>query len=698
MPVSSPSYFPPQRTADRIVGLNAGTGQTGNRVFLAGLSAGQYTQSINDLYVIGDLALSGGTAASPITDTNFSGTIAVGSSALAVATSLTAGGGNAGPCIVIGRNAVALAAKFSSSIVIGDSALSSFVNAGNASVGKNVLIGNNLGTNVTAVIATNWNRLVVVGHGALNPSLASTIDAVDCVIIGQNACGTVANSGGLAIAESVIIGSGAGAVFNSGQAEVYVGHGAGGSVSASGVLNNVLIGHSVAGAATVKNNVVVGGGQAIANNAIENVIVGANLGAPPNPAGQGNIFIGASAGSGDANNSGNFGIWLEHVGAARHTALVGNMSTGNLVLGNSTPGTNRDTAGAGATNIVKLIAGTKGASNPIGGGYFYITGANNDLHFVNSAGADSTLSTGSASGNGGSPTPANTQTFTGSGTWTKPTIGNWVRVIAIGGGGGGGSGASIVSGTASSGGAGGGGGAYVDTTFPLSAFAGNVTVTVAAGGTAGAAASNAAGNPGGVGGTTTFGTFLQAFGGGAGQGGASAANSGGGAGGGYSAAGAAGAGGTGGTGGPGAGSGGSGAAGGTDPDAFDGGAGGAGCASAGAGLAGGVSQGAGSGGGSGAGLAAAPVSQNGGAGGNQPSQNLTAPAGGAGAGGPGTAPNAWVAGTGAAGGASSAAASGFAGGTGAIGGGGGGGGSSISTQTSGAGGAGGPGFCVVITY
>src|ERR1700730_4631821 len=110
------------------------------------------------------------------------------------------------------------------------------------------------------------------------------------------------------------------------------------------------------------------------------------------------------------------------------------------------------------------------------------------------------------------------QVFTASGTWTNPGAGRTVRVICIGGGGGGGSGGSIVSGTASSGGGGGGAGGYMEATFPSSALAGSVTVTVGASGTAGATATGAVGNGGGVGGNTTFDSLVTAFGGGGGAG------------------------------------------------------------------------------------------------------------------------------------------------------------------------------------
>lgn len=92
------------------------------------------------------------------------------------------------------------------------------------------------------------------------------------------------------------------------------------------------------------------------------------------------------------------------------------------------------------------------------------------------------------------------QTFTASGTWTKPTGATWVLVEAWGGGGAGGR--ADTDDTAS----GGGGGAYVSHMFRASALGATVSVTIGAGG----ASANVAG------GNTTFGAHLTARGGGGG--------------------------------------------------------------------------------------------------------------------------------------------------------------------------------------
>lgn len=286
------------------------------------------------------------------------------------------------------------------------------------------------------------------------------------------------------------------------------------------------------------------------------------------------------------------------------------------------------------------------------------------------------------------------QTFTASGTWTKP---GWAalrpdavtRVVLIGGGSGGGSGARVASGTACSGGSGGGGAGSSRFTFLTSDLAAAAGVVVGAGGAGGAAQTvdSTDGVNGSIGGTTYVTDLLTAMPAG------------------YQLRANPSTVGTGGKAGATAAQGVSGAS--TNPGS-SGGAGNNGAA----GSSGGTATGypfSPAGGGGGGGITSAPAATAGGAGGHtsNATQGTSATgAGGTAGGGAGGAPN-FVSyldgasvgpGGGGGGGGANTGGQGGAGAAGQnYGGGGGGGGSSLNGAASGAGGAGAPGVAVFIT-
>jgi hypothetical protein len=107
---------------------------------------------------------------------------------------------------------------------------------------------------------------------------------------------------------------------------------------------------------------------------------------------------------------------------------------------------------------------------------------------------------------------SDSQVFTISGTWTKPTGVKFVNVVCIGAGGSGGSGYGAGDGL---GGGGGGGGAVTLGTFLASSLNVAETITVGVGGT-GVAGKTGAGNNGNNGGISSFGAWIKAGGGGGG--------------------------------------------------------------------------------------------------------------------------------------------------------------------------------------
>lgn len=109
------------------------------------------------------------------------------------------------------------------------------------------------------------------------------------------------------------------------------------------------------------------------------------------------------------------------------------------------------------------------------------------------------------------------QTFTASGTWTRPDSGNTVTARCIGGGGGGGEGNSTRRPK------GGGGGGYSTGTYTRTALPATVAVTIGAGGAGG----NGQPGSGSAGGASSFGAYFTAGGGAGGDGSGSGTTAGG---------------------------------------------------------------------------------------------------------------------------------------------------------------------------
>lgn len=443
MPVSSPSYFPPAGGGGQVVGTTAGNGATGVRTFLAGANAGKFTEPVNDLIVIGDNADSGGTVGAPITDTNLAGLIVIGSQAFkaCVAAAGNFGASFNGPSTVVGFNCAPLLSDSNSNTFFGSNQLTSYVYNGSTVTpnAANVVVGEQASANLSSGTAGSYQGYVRNVHIGFNCASGSSVGApqnkgfADNVIIGYKAVSGVVSSGvlgGPQVSQNVVIGSQAASLL-------------GNVNSGTGSAKNVLIGYAIAAGGDANNNVQVGYnitgggtfnttiGESATGGSDSNVVIGGRGAGRQLPGSLNSRCVAIGAGAGFFGDTANDQFLLEtYDGATRRTLMYGLFGQGSpagIVVGFSSPATNRDLPGF---NILKLLNGTVTGVAPVGGGFFYSLAGR--LHWVDTGNVDWVL-TGTAAGQlASSLTGFTNNAAAAAGTLTNaPVAGNPTKWIPI---------------------------------------------------------------------------------------------------------------------------------------------------------------------------------------------------------------------------------------------------------------------------
>jgi hypothetical protein len=399
VPVSNPSYFPDQRGNGSVIGITAGRDALGANNFLALSNAGN-NSDVADLIVIGN-GSGGGGMVDPLLD----GTVIIGGEMLPVLVSTTGLRPTTFPVVAIGSNMATNLTELDSAVWVGSDLFNGLGLTAGAKASTLVVIGHQIYS--TANPSQNAQSSVLIGVN-IQGSQTGDSSVQSSVLIGidmfQGAADTV-TSGCLLMGNGIFISSNVTGELNG---TIALGNGIELPLASS---NNVLIGVQVGSSdqtGTTNSNVGIGNEVKFTGNF--NVAIGSQASVPNNGAAGsaiGCVLIGTKAGTTVSDTAGLTNLLVIESsttaagGGNVPSALVyGQFTSGNVILGNSVDGTNRDFAGVGATNIVKLLDGTAGGTDPIGGGYFYVTAG--VLHWVATDGTDTTVSSPAAPATGAS--------------------------------------------------------------------------------------------------------------------------------------------------------------------------------------------------------------------------------------------------------------------------------------------------------
>jgi len=384
-------------------GPGAGAGTTGSRNIFLGLNAG-LNAAASDLIVLGNNSGKGG-----ITGTNgMTGTI-IGSGNLEAWSSVTASfpGAASSAVIAIGNNIGPTLSNADSSIFIGQNILATLPAGGGPT--HSVLIGNNIAATTTTSGASITDT-VAIGYGIFQGASGANF-LTNCVIIGDSGA---LNATGLT--DSVVIGHAAAQALTGNVTSECV------CIGSTAVLTanepgSVVIGFAAKSQNATGLNTIIGATTSPGANTVRGVVLGYGAGFSLVGGGAADLFM----------------VETNNNVAGQHSMFYGSMATGNLIVGKSIDGTNRDLAFGDATaaNIVKLLNGVIATASPVGGGYFYVTGG--VLHWVDSAGTNTQLSmTAAGQLAGNSITAYTNNAAANAGTLTNaPAIGNPTKWIPI---------------------------------------------------------------------------------------------------------------------------------------------------------------------------------------------------------------------------------------------------------------------------
>lgn len=328
---------------DREAGPGGGPGASGNRTIFLGANAGNNTTA-SDVIMLGNNAGAGG-----LVDANATGSVLIGSQVYKSATDMS--GTNPGPSVMIGF-AVAAATP--------------------GLMGQSVLIGSQVFQNGLPQAGDNFTQNVAIGYqAAQNVSNAIGHPSGQSVIIGALAAKCTNASGAGQVLSSVIVGQGA--------ASGFTGLGA--------ISNCVIIGrNAVLNPTNVTGDISIGQASgANLSTGNRNIFIGTSAGGSINT-GSDNVLIGASAGGGLAgvDASGYFELYGQSL-----KLVSGWFTQGCLMVGNNSTANAQQQVTINGTNQLYVTNGTRGAGNPTGGGFFYVSAG--ALHYVGSAGTDTTV-------------------------------------------------------------------------------------------------------------------------------------------------------------------------------------------------------------------------------------------------------------------------------------------------------------------